>query len=110
MAGADADLDLAVIAVETGDVAPVDVGAGRRGELTLGAPVFALANPSGRGLRTTFGLVSATGRSFRGPRGRRDRAARSSTPRRSRAAPPAGRWSTPTAACSASTPCAARAA
>ena len=36
-----------------------------------GAPVFALANPGGRGLRTTFGLVSATGRGFRGPRGRR---------------------------------------
>jgi len=39
--------------------------------VTLGAPVFALADPSGRGLRTTFGLVSATGRSFRGPGGRR---------------------------------------
>jgi S1-C subfamily serine protease len=37
----------------------------------IGEPVFALANPGGRGLRTTFGLVSATGRSFRGPRGRR---------------------------------------
>ena len=34
-------------------------------------PVLALANPGGRGLRTTFGLVSATGRGFRGPRGRR---------------------------------------
>jgi serine protease Do len=33
--------------------------------------VFALANPGGRGLRTTFGLVTATGRGFRGPRGRR---------------------------------------
>ena len=33
--------------------------------------MFALANPGGRGLRTTFGLVTATGRSFRGPRGRR---------------------------------------
>ena len=33
--------------------------------------MFALANPGGRGLRATFGLVSATGRSFRGPRGRR---------------------------------------
>ena len=33
--------------------------------------MLALADPSGRGLRTTFGLVSATGRSFRGPGGRR---------------------------------------
>ena len=37
----------------------------------IGAPVLALADPSGRGLRVTFGLVSATGRSFRGPAGRR---------------------------------------
>ena len=36
-----------------------------------GAAVFGLANPGGRGLRTTFGMVSATGRGFRGPRGRR---------------------------------------
>jgi serine protease Do len=69
VAGSDPDLDVAVVAVETGDVTPIEwdpsVTAG------LGAPVFALADPSGRGLRTTFGLVSATGRSFRGPGGRR---------------------------------------
>ena len=35
--------------------------------------MFALADPGGRGLRTSFGLVTATGRSFRGPRGRRIR-------------------------------------
>jgi serine protease Do len=34
-------------------------------------PVFALANPGGRGLRVTFGTVSGVERSFRGPRGRR---------------------------------------
>ena len=44
---------------------------GRVEELAPGLPVFALADPGGRGLRTTFGLVTATGRSFRGPRGRR---------------------------------------
>jgi serine protease Do len=33
--------------------------------------VLGLATPGGYGLRTTFGLVTATGRSFRGPRGRR---------------------------------------
>jgi serine protease Do len=69
VAGADPDLDVAVITVDTGDVAPI------RWEPAdppaAGAPVFALANPGGRGLRTTFGLVSSTGRSFRGPRGRR---------------------------------------
>src|SRR5918999_806065 len=69
VAGSDPDLDVAVIAVETGDVAPV---AWEPGDAPpAGAPVLALANPGGRGLRTTFGLVSATGRGFRGPRGRR---------------------------------------
>src|SRR3954466_13404668 len=69
VAGADPDLDLAVVATETGDVQPVawDPTA----TVELGAPVLALADPGGRGLRTTFGLVSATGRSFRGPAGRR---------------------------------------
>ncbi len=68
VAGADADLDLAVIAVETGDAPPI---AWAEDAPSLGAPVFALADPSGRGLRTTFGMVSATDRSFRGPGGRR---------------------------------------
>ena len=71
VAGADPDLDLAVVDVETGDAPAVawepDVAAGLR----HGAPVLALADPSGQGLRVTFGLVSATGRSFRGPAGRR---------------------------------------
>lgn len=67
VAAADADGDLAVIAVETGDAPAVPWGDG----VSLGTPVFALANPGGRGLRVTFGLVSATGRTFRGPRGRR---------------------------------------
>src|SRR3954469_21680295 len=67
--GADTDLDVAVIGVETGDVPAI---AWEPGEGPAhGTVVFALANPGGRGLRTTFGLVSATGRGFRGPRGRR---------------------------------------
>ena len=69
VAGSDPDLDVAVIAVETGDTKPV---AWEPGDTPpAGTPVLALANPGGRGLRTTFGLVSATGRGFRGPRGRR---------------------------------------
>ena len=67
--GADPDLDVAVIGVDTGDVPAVRWEPGETP--AAGAPVFALANPGGRGLRTTFGLVSATGRGFRGPRGRR---------------------------------------
>jgi serine protease Do len=68
--GVDADGDLALIAVDTAGVTPVEVADGADG-VTVGTPVFALANPGGRGARATFGLVSATGRSFRGPRGRR---------------------------------------
>jgi serine protease Do len=68
VAGADPDVDVAVIAVDTGDSEPV---AWSDQTPAAGAPVLALANPGGRGLRTTFGLVSATGRGFRGPRGRR---------------------------------------
>jgi serine protease Do len=71
VAGADPDLDLAAIAVETGDAPPVLWEPERLEGISIGAPVFALANPGGRGLRATFGLVSSTGRSFRGPGGRR---------------------------------------
>ncbi len=71
VAGADPDLDLAVIDVETGDAPAVAWEPEIVGGLRLGAPVLALADPSGRGLRVTFGMVSATGRSFRGPGGRR---------------------------------------
>jgi serine protease Do len=71
VAGVDADLDLAAIAVDTGDAPAVAWDPERPGVVGIGEPVFALANPGGRGLRATFGMVSATGRSFRGPRGRR---------------------------------------
>src|ERR687897_2160574 len=71
VAGADPDLDLAVVAVETGEAPAVAWEPERAGALGHGSPVLALADPSGRGLRVTFGLVSATGRSFRGPGGRR---------------------------------------
>src|SRR3954452_10642080 len=67
--GADSDLDAGVVEVDTGGIVPVEWG--EPAALGAGSAVFALANPGGRGLRTTFGLVSATGRSFRGPRGRR---------------------------------------
>ena len=71
MAGADADLDIGVVEVDTGDAPAVTWEPDAVGKLTIGAPVLALSNPGGHGLRVTFGLVSATGRSFRGPRGRR---------------------------------------
>jgi serine protease Do len=71
VAGVDADLDLAVVLVETGDAPAVTWEPDAVAGASIGTPVLALANPSGRGLRTTFGMVSATDRAFRGPRGRR---------------------------------------
>src|SRR3954471_8091181 len=69
-AGVDPDLDLAVLATDTGD-APVIAWEPEPAVPSLGTPVVALANPGGRGLRVTLGFVSSEGRSFRGPRGRR---------------------------------------
>jgi len=71
VAGLDADLDVAVVSVDTGGAPPVAWDPAVVDDVRPGLPVFALADPGGRGLRTTFGLVTATGRSFRGPRGRR---------------------------------------
>jgi serine protease Do len=71
VAGADEDLDVAVVAVDTGDAPAVAWEPDRAGRLGIGAAVLALANPGGRGLRVTLGTVSAAERSFRGPRGRR---------------------------------------
>jgi serine protease Do len=68
--GSDQDLDIAVIAVETGEVEPVQWPQDGE-EPVIGRAVLALANPGGRGLRVTLGFVSSTARSFRGPRGRR---------------------------------------
>jgi serine protease Do len=69
VAGHDIDADLAVIDVDTGGVPALPWAADAAPG--VGTPVFALANPGGRGLRVTFGFVSGIERSFRGPRGRR---------------------------------------
>ncbi|MGH8932320.1 MAG: S1C family serine protease [Egibacteraceae bacterium] len=68
VAGVDLDADLAVVEVDTAGAAslewedePVDTG----------SLVFAVTNGPGSGPRLTWGLVSATGQAFRGPRGRR---------------------------------------
>ncbi|MDX6645244.1 MAG: hypothetical protein QOK40_971 [Miltoncostaeaceae bacterium] len=67
--GADVDGDLAVLAVDTADAPAVEWALDPA--VDLGSAVVALANPGGRGLRATLGFVSATGRTHRGPRGRR---------------------------------------
>ncbi|MBA2264316.1 MAG: trypsin-like peptidase domain-containing protein [Chloroflexi bacterium] len=66
--GVDADGDLAVLEVSTEGARALVLGTDAPG---IGTPVVALGNPNGHGPRVTFGFVSGTGRSFRGPRGRR---------------------------------------
>jgi len=69
VAGHDIDGDLAVISVDTSGVPALPWADEVSAE--IGTPVFALANPGGRGLRVTSGFVSGVERTFRGPRGRR---------------------------------------
>ncbi|MFP5256520.1 MAG: S1C family serine protease [Acidimicrobiia bacterium] len=66
---ADPDGDLVVLAVDTGDIAPVTWADELPG---LGGIVFGVSRARG-GERVTFGTVSGVARSFRGPRGRRVR-------------------------------------
>ena len=95
VAGVDGDGDLAVVKVETTGATPLDVG--RR----LG-PEHRHRRLRRRRLATAAGPGSRSGssRPSRAPSAARAAAASraaSSTPRRWRRAPPAARWSTPTA-------------
>jgi serine protease Do len=65
--GADAEGDLAVLAIDTEGVTPAEWSSE---EPAAGQVVFA-AGRGRQGLRVTFGLVSGVDRVFRGPRGRR---------------------------------------
>ena len=69
LVAADRELDVAVLAAPTEDVEPLAWTADDSSP-GIGAPVIALGNPGGRGLRATLGFVAAEQRSFRGPRGR----------------------------------------
>jgi serine protease Do len=69
LAAADLDGDLAVLKVDTGDAPPVRLAEGA----SAGDVVFGVARSALGGVRVSFGLVSATERAFRGPRGRRIR-------------------------------------
>ena len=69
VSGFDADGDLAVIDVETGDATAPEWGDGDA--LAIGTAVFGAGASHGGGTRVTFGLVSAIARAFRGPGGRR---------------------------------------
>ena len=66
--GTDIDGDLAVLEVETGDIAPLEWAAAPP---ELGQVVVAITSGPGAGSRVTIGTVSGVNRTFRGPRGRR---------------------------------------
>jgi serine protease Do len=68
LAGSDPDRGVALLEVDTGD-APAAAWS-ELSALPIGAPVFALADPAGRGLRATAGTVASAPQSLRGPRGR----------------------------------------
>ncbi len=68
VAGVDLDADLAVVEVDTAGAAALEWA---DEPVSTGALVFAVTNGPGSGPRLTWGLVSATGQAFRGPRGRR---------------------------------------
>jgi serine protease Do len=66
--GVDWDGDIAVVEVETGDIAtPI---AWSTAGATIGTPVFAAAATAGGGARVSVGFVSSVERAFRGPGGR----------------------------------------
>jgi serine protease Do len=67
--GADLDGDLAVLHVDALGIRPLERSAATT---EAGDVVFAAANPYGQGVRVTSGQITATDRSFRGPRGQRN--------------------------------------
>ena len=69
LAGTDADRGIAVLEVDTGE-APGAPWPDAAQAPVIGARVFALADPGGRGLRVTAGAVASAPQSLRGPRGR----------------------------------------
>ena len=69
VAGTDADRGIAVLELDTGETPAVTWADGAEAP-AIGAPVFALADPAGRGLRVTAGAVASAPQALRGPRGR----------------------------------------
>ncbi len=66
--GADADSDIAVLSVDTGGAQAPNWA---QAEPAADQPVFTVSASGSGTVRVTFGTVSAVGRAFRGPRGRR---------------------------------------
>jgi serine protease Do len=69
VSGVDATVDLAVLTFD-GSAGPEPATWGTGEDLAIGSDVFALADPSGRGLRVTAGAVASVPSGLRGPSGR----------------------------------------
>jgi serine protease Do len=67
--GRDPTVDLAVVTLEGPDL-PEPIAWASGEDVTIGAEVYALADPAGRGLRVTPGTVSRAPSGLRGPSGR----------------------------------------
>src|SRR5438132_10315197 len=65
----DPDLGIAMLEVATGE-RPLASWPDEPAAPEMGVPVYALADPGGRGLRVTAGAVASAPQSLRGPRGR----------------------------------------
>ncbi|MCW3004519.1 MAG: periplasmic serine protease, partial [Conexibacter sp.] len=70
LAGRDQTVDLAVLTFDQSADLPAAAWAEAAPPLGIGSPVYALADPAGRGLRATSGAVSSAPRAVRGPTGR----------------------------------------
>jgi serine protease Do len=70
VAGRDPTVDLAVLTFDQGADLPAAAWAQHAAPLRIGSPVYALADPGGRGLRATSGAVSSAPHAVRGPTGR----------------------------------------
>ena len=90
VAGSDADLDIAVIEVDTGDVEPVRVAPGGRSSRRSGAPCWRSPTPAAAACASRRGSCRRP-RAASAARAGAGSPARSSTPRRSRGAPRADR-------------------
>jgi serine protease Do len=67
--GSDPELGVGLLEVDTGE-APAIAWPDQAQPPAIGSPVFALADPAGRGLHVTAGAVASAPQSLRGPRGR----------------------------------------
>lgn len=67
--GSDPTVDLAVLSLDGPDL-PEPIAWSTADDVTIGSPVYALADPAGRGLRVTSGTVSRAPSGLRGPSGR----------------------------------------